>query len=210
MIVGLTGGIGSGKSTVAAMLAERGACVVDTDAVAREVVAPPSPVLESIRAAFGDGIMAADGTLDRAALARLVFSDEKKLAQLNRLTHPAILKRALATIAMLPKDALVIVVVPLLYESNFERNCHSVIAVTASEDTRRRRLHERDGLTDSDIQARMRAQLDASEYERRGAFILPNDGDREELRLAVDQVWKRLRVGDGHSERALPNAGPPV
>lgn len=195
MIVGLTGGIGSGKSTVAAMLAERGAVIIDTDAIAREVVVPPSPVLESIRRTFGDEVIAVDGTLDRAALARLVFSDDEKLAELNRLTHPAILKRALALIAGLPKDALVVVVVPLLYESDFERNCHAVIAVTASADTRRRRLRERDGLTDSDIQSRMRAQLDAGEYERRGAFIVCNDADREALSLAVDDVWKRLREG---------------
>lgn len=193
MIVGLTGGIGSGKSTVAGMLAKRGAVVIDTDALAREVVQPPSPVLDAIRQHFGDGVIAPDGTLDRAALGRIVFYDEAKRRRLNELTHPAILKRVLALVGQQPANAVVVVVVPLLYESNFAENCQTVVAVVASPEIRRRRLMARDGLAPADIDARMRAQMDDADYCQKSALVLHNDGDVRQLEADVDSLWSRLR-----------------
>ena len=192
MIVGLTGGIGSGKSTVAAMLAQHGAVIIDTDAIAREVVQPPSPVLETIRAHFGPGVMNADGTLNRTALGRLVFRDDAQRQKLNELTHPAILKRVLALVGQQPANAVVVVVVPLLYESNFEKNCQLVVAVVAAPESRRRRLTARDRLSPAEIEARMRTQLSDADYEQRSAIILRNDGDVAQLRDAVAALWRRL------------------
>ncbi|MBV8596198.1 MAG: dephospho-CoA kinase, partial [Candidatus Eremiobacteraeota bacterium] len=116
MIIGLTGGIGSGKTTVAALLAQKGAFVIDTDLVARDVVEPASPALAAIRREFGDSVINPDGSLDRAALARIIFHDEGKRAKLNELTHPEILKRVLALISSQPADTVIVAVVPLLFE----------------------------------------------------------------------------------------------
>jgi len=192
LIVGLTGGIGSGKSTVAAMLAQHGAVIIDTDAIAREVVQPPSPVLEAIGACFGPDVMNADGTLNRTALGRLVFRDDAQRQKLNALTHPAILKRVLALVGQQPANAVVVVVVPLLYESNFEKNCQVVVAVVAAPESRRRRLTARDRLSPAEIEARMRTQLSDADYEKRSAIILRNDGDVAQLRDAVATLWRRL------------------
>lgn len=192
MIIGLTGGIGAGKSTIARMLAERGAVIIDTDAIAREVVQAPSRVLDTIRKEFGDSIIRPDGTLNRAALGRIVFHDETKRQKLNALTHPAILKRVLSLIGQQPADAIVVVVVPLLFESNFEKNCQAVIAVIASPAVRRSRLTARDDLSLSEIEARMRSQIDEKEYKKRGARLVRNDGSEAELQSAVDELWNRL------------------
>lgn len=192
MIVGLTGGIGAGKSVVAELLARRGAAVVDTDAIAREVVEPPSDVLDQIARAFGPSVTRADGSLDRAALARIVFSDEAQRRRLNEITHPEILKRVLARIGAFPPSTVVVVVVPLLFESGFDRNCQAVIAVMAPEKARIARVMARDGATEADVRARMRAQLAPAEYERHQAIVVHNDGDQTALDREVESVWRRL------------------
>jgi len=195
MVIGITGGIGSGKSTVASLLAKRGALVIDTDAIAREVVEPPSPVLDAIVAEFGNAVRSVDGTLDRAALARVVFADPRKRAQLNRLTHPAIRDATLARIAAAPSGAVVAVVVPLLFESGFEAHCDAVIAVTADPALRARRAGARDKTTGEDIAARMSAQLPDREYERRATHVVRNDGDLAQLEAQVDRLWRSLVSG---------------
>jgi dephospho-CoA kinase len=192
MIVGLTGGIGSGKSTVARLLAERGAAIIDTDVIAREVVEPPSALLDRLREEFGPGAITADGRLDREAVAGMVFSDEAKRRRLNELTHPEILKRVLALMGQYPPSAIVVVVVPLLFESGFERNCHRVIAVVAPQATRIRRVMLRDGISEDAVRARMQAQLADADYERKGATIIRNTGDAAALETAVDEVWRSL------------------
>jgi dephospho-CoA kinase len=193
VIIGLTGGIGAGKSTVAAMLAELGASVIDTDAIAREVVQPPSPVLDAIKAEFGPGVINPDGTLKRDELGRLVFADAAKRKRLNELTHPAILKATLERIAAQPREATIVVVVPLLFESGFERNCDAVIAVTAGAAIRRARIAARDGLKPEEIEARLLAQLPDAEYDRRATIAVRNDGDKETLRRQVAQAWEKIR-----------------
>ena len=192
MFIGLTGAIGAGKTTVAELLAQHGAEIIDTDALAREIVQPPSPVLDAIRNEFGDSVIAADGELDRIALARLVFADDAKREKLNELTHPAILKRVLSLMAQHPPSAIVVIVVPLLFEANFERNCDLVIAVVASEETRRRRLAERDGLTSGDIDARMNAQRNDADLERRAHIVIYNKGDMAARQRRVNEVWNEL------------------
>jgi dephospho-CoA kinase len=207
VIVGLTGGIGSGKTTVAALFAQKGAFIIDTDALAREVVRPPSPQLQAIRAEFGSEIIGADGQLERDALARIIFSDERKRAKLNELMHPEILKRVLGLIGSQPPSKVVVVVVPLLFESNFERNCDRVVAVVAPPDLRRQRIAERDGLTGSEIEARMRTQLPESEYERRADVIVRNDGNLTALGHEVDRAWEKIT--DPASRARRPGAEKP-
>lgn len=191
MIIGLTGGIGSGKTTVAALLAQKGAFVIDTDLLAREVV-EPGPVLDAIRREFGDAVLRPDGTLDRPALARIIFADDAKRARLNQLTHPEILKRVLGIIATQPPDAMVVVVVPLLFESGFERSCDQVIVVLAPPELRRQRLQERDGISGTEVESRMRAQLPDAEHERRAGIIIRNDGNLTALGREVDRAWSKL------------------
>lgn len=199
MIVGLTGGIGAGKSAVAKQLKDRGATIVDTDVIAREVVEPPSPVLDKITAEFGAAVIAADGTLDREALARIVFGDERRRQRLNEITHPEILKRVLARIGGYPPSAIVVVVVPLLFESGFDRNCNAVIAVTAPESARIARVMRRDGMSESDARARMRVQLPESGYEGKATWIVRNDGDEAALEAAVDKLWSELSKASGRA-----------
>lgn len=192
MIIGLTGGIGAGKSTVAALLEQKGAFVVDTDLIARDVVAPQSPALEAIRREFGDGVIRPDGTLDRAALGRIIFGDEAKRNKLNELTHPEILKRVLAIVGAQPADTIIVAVVPLLFESGFDRSCNQTVAVVASPEIRRARLQERDGTTGSEIEARMKAQLPDAEFERRAGVVIRNEGNLTALGREVDRAWDTL------------------
>lgn len=193
MVIGLTGGIGSGKSSVAAMFAARGAVVIDTDAVAREVVEPPSAVLDAINYEFGSAVMTPDGRLDREALARIVFADPRQRELLNRLIHPAIRERTLELMHAQPADAMLVVVVPLLFESEFDKNCDSVVAVVADPDVRRSRVAQRDQVKEESVSARMSAQLADDEYARRAKHVVKNDGDLAHLEQQVDAIWKDLR-----------------
>src|ERR1700681_194138 len=146
MIIGLTGGIGAGKSAVADFFSRKGATIIDTDRIAREVVAPPSPVLDALVAEFGPGILRADGTLDRAALARAAFGDRDRESRLNQITHPAIRERTLAAMRALPASAMVVVVVPLLLQSGFDSYCDQVVSVVAPRAQRVERAMLRDGI----------------------------------------------------------------
>jgi dephospho-CoA kinase len=207
MIVGLTGGIGSGKTTVAALFGQKGAFVIDTDEIAREVVRPPSSLLQTLRAEFGESVVGDDGQLDRNALARMIFSDERKRTRLNQLMHPEILKRVLSLIGTQPPNRVVVVVVPLLFESNFESNCDRVVAVIAPPDIRRQRIAERDGLTGSDIEARMRAQLPDAQYEQRADILVRNDGNLTALGHEVDRAWEK--ISDPRRPADRPGAAKP-
>jgi dephospho-CoA kinase len=192
MIIGLTGGIGSGKTTVAALFAQRGAFVIDTDVIAREIVQSDSPVLEAIRQEFGDEIILSDGSLDRPALARIIFGNEAKRTKLNQLTHPEILKRVLAIIGAQPSESIIVVVVPLLFESGFDRSCDRSVAVIASPELRRHRLQERDGLSVSEVEARMRTQLPDAEYEKRADIVVRNEDNLTALGREVDRAWQTI------------------
>src|SRR6185503_20242951 len=158
LMVGLTGGIGAGKSAVAARLAELGALVVDSDVLAREVVAPGTEGLAEVVAAFGSGVLTATGELDRPAVARLVFDDEAARARLEGIIHPRVRARMASIVSAAPQDAIVVNDVPLLVEAGLSANYDVVVVVLSSESVRLARLTASRGMSEDEARARMAAQ----------------------------------------------------
>ncbi len=193
LLVALTGGIGSGKSTVARMLAERGALILDADAIAREVVEPGRPALARIVERFGDGVLDAAGRLDRAALGRLVFSDPAARRDLEAITHPAIGEEMAARMASAPPDAVVVFDIPLLAESEraSERGYQAIVVVEAPTEVRLERLEGR-GLARDDAAARMAAQAGDAERRAIATHVVDNSGDERALARRVDELWTTL------------------
>jgi dephospho-CoA kinase len=187
--IGLTGGIGSGKSTVSALLAERGAVIVDADVIAREVVERGTPGLAAVAGAFGEGVLAADGSLDRPALAAVVFADPEARRRLDGIVHPLVRARATELAAAAPEGAVVVHDVPLLVETGQAGAYDLVLVVAAEMETRVARLVRR-GLTEDDARARIAAQ--ASDEQRRAVadVVLDNSGTPEELAAQVDRFWR--------------------
>lgn len=187
--VGLTGGIGSGKSTVSAQLASLGAVVVDADAVAREVVEPGTPALVAIADRFGPEVLAGDGSLDRPGLGRIVFGDRAALHDLEAITHPAIWARTAELVAAAPPDAVVVHDMPLIVEKGMAADYHLVVVVGAGEEVRLRRLVELRGMPESDARARIAAQ--ATDDQRRAAadVWLDNEATTDALRACVLRLW---------------------
>lgn len=187
--VGLTGGIGSGKSTVAGRLGEHGAVVIDSDRLAREVVEPGTPGLAEIVATFGQDVLTADGALDRGALAARVFTDDAARARLNAIVHPLVGARTVELMATAAPDAVVVHDVPLLVENNLAPSYHLVIVVDAPVETRVRRLRTDRGMSEEDARARISSQ--ANDEARRAAadVWLDNGGSRDEILAAVDALW---------------------
>jgi dephospho-CoA kinase len=186
--IGLTGGIGSGKSTVSALLAARGAVVIDADRIAREVVEPGTPGLAAVAEAFGPGVLTPDGSLDRPALAAIVFADPAAREKLDGIVHPLVRSRATELAAAAPEDAVVVHDVPLLVETGQAGSYDLVLVVQADPDTRIDRLVRR-GLTEEDARARIAAQ--ASDEQRRAVadVVLENDGTPDDLAEQVDRFW---------------------
>jgi dephospho-CoA kinase len=195
--IGLTGGIGSGKSTVAALLAARGAVVVDADRIAREVVEPGTPGLAAVVGAFGPGVLTPDGALDRAALASIVFADQEARARLDGIVHPLVRARAEEVVAGAPPDAVVVQDVPLLVETGQAGRYDLVLVVEADLETRLARLVLR-GLTEDDARARIAAQ--ATDEQRRAVadVVLDNSGTPDALAAQVERLW---------AERVVPAVG---
>jgi dephospho-CoA kinase len=191
--VGLTGGIGAGKSAVARELARHGAVVVDADAIAREVVEPGTPGLAAVLAEFGPEVCGADGALDRRKLASIVFADPDARRRLNAIVHPHVARRTAELLADVPPDAVVVHDVPLLTENGLAAQYDLVLVVEAPEDARLARLAER-GIAADDARARMASQ--ASDADRRAVadVVIRNDGTVDDLAAAVDAVW-RERIG---------------
>jgi dephospho-CoA kinase len=189
--VAVTGGIGSGKSTVSGALGDRGAVVVDSDQLARQVVAPGTPGLAAIADAFGAGMIGSDGALDRAALASVVFADPDARKVLEGITHPLVRARFGEIQRQAPPDAVVVNDIPLLTTLAAAAAFHLVVGVRADPELRVQRLIAR-GLNESDARARMAAQ--ASDEERAAAadVILDNGGTIEELEAQVDRLWRDL------------------
>jgi dephospho-CoA kinase len=202
LLVGLTGGIGAGKSTVAAMLTARGAVVIDSDLLARRVVEPGQPAHAALVERFGDGVLAPDGTLDRAALAKVAFADEESRKALEAITHPAIGELFLKAMSEAPAEAVVVNDVPLLVESGqaSNRGYAAVIVVEAPREIRLHRLVER-GLTREDAEARMAAQATDEERRAVATHVLDNGGTRAELETQVEELWAELQ-----SQAAQPPA----
>ena len=186
--IGLTGGIGSGKSTVAALLAERGARVVDADRIAREVVQPGTAGLAAVVDAFGPAVLAPDGALDRPALAAVVFTDPAARARLDGIVHPLVRARAAELVAEAPEGSVVVQDVPLLVETGQAGSFDLVLVVEADPGTRVRRLVGR-GLSEDDARARIASQ--ATDEQRRAVadVVLDNSGDRAALATQVADFW---------------------
>lgn len=190
-MVGLTGGIGSGKSTVARMLVERGAVIVDADAIAREVVEPGKPALAALAEAFGPEILATDGSLDRAALAERAFVTDEERKRLQAITWPAIAEEFFRQIAAAPPDRIVVHDVPLLVEGTRRDDYAAVIVVEAPQELRLRRLEAR-GVPRDDAERRI--ALQATDEERRAVatWIVDNSGDLVHLEHQIDAIWPEL------------------
>lgn len=195
--IGLTGGIGSGKSTVAARLAELGAVVVDADRLARDVVAPSQPALAEIAERFGPDVLGDDGSLDRAALGALVFADDDARRALEAITHPRIAERTAAIAATAPPDGVLVHDVPLLVEGGLADRYDLVVVVGADEEVRVRRLVQARGMAEPDARSRIRAQ--ASDAQRRAVadVWLDNSGTEAELLAAVDALWEERLTAVG-------------
>jgi dephospho-CoA kinase len=186
--VALTGGIGSGKSTVADFLDELGAYVIDSDQLARDVVERGTPGYEAVLAAFGDGILT-DGEIDRAKLAEIVFKDAAARATLESIIHPLVRDAAEKMVKSLPADAVVINQIPLLVETDGAKRFDFVITVSADEGVRRRRLIER-GMKDYEITKRLAAQVNDAAREAIANSIIRNNGSIDELRQVVEELWR--------------------
>jgi dephospho-CoA kinase len=195
--IGLTGGIGSGKSMVAQRLRELGAAVVDADAIAREVVAPGGPAYAAIVRAFGEGVLCRDGSLDRKALAARVFADEAVRRQLNALTHPHIRRRMAeegARLAATPGVEVIVFDIPLLLETTdgSDLGLEGVVVVTAAEAVRIARLTARDGLTPGDARRRLDAQMPLAQKVARADWVIDNNGSAEQTGEQVLKLWEAL------------------
>jgi dephospho-CoA kinase len=206
-VVGLTGGIATGKTTFAEALRARGVPVVDADALARAAVAPGAPALAEIARAFGPGVIGADGGLDRKAMAALVFADPGARRRLEAITHPAVRRAMAEETARLAAAGhpLAFYDTPLLYEVGLEPLLDSVVVVWAPPDVQRARVRARDGLSPAEADARLAAQLPIDDKAARADFVVENAGAPAELGPKADRLLADLRAGRG---RRLPNAPP--
>jgi len=204
-MVGLTGGIASGKTTFAAALRARGVPVVDADALARAAVAPGTGALAEIARAFGEGVLAPDGSLDRKALGAIVFADAGARRRLEAITHPAVRNAMAEETARLAAEGhpLAFYDTPLLYEVGLDRLLDSVVVVWAPPDVQRARLVARDGLAPAEADARLAAQLPIDDKAARADFVVENTGAPADLAPKAERLLADLRRGLG---RKLPNA----
>ncbi|MEV6470906.1 dephospho-CoA kinase [Streptomyces sp. NPDC051657] len=190
--VGLTGGIGAGKSEVSRLLVKYGAVLIDSDRIAREVVEPGTPGLAAVVEEFGPGVLTAEGELDRPALGSLVFADAERLAALNAIVHPLVGARAAERERAAPEDAVVVHDVPLLTENGLAPLYDLVVVVDASVGTQLERLVTLRGMTESDARARMAAQATRDQRRAVADLIVDNDGPLEALEPQVRAVWDQL------------------
>jgi dephospho-CoA kinase len=191
LVVGLTGGIGSGKSTVSALLAAKGAVVVDADAVTREVQQPGTPVFAAMVERFGPGIVASDGTLDRAAVADIVFTDPDALAALNAIVHPAVGARIAERMTELAGTGEVVVLdVPLMVESKRGYPVAALVVVDVDPEVAVRRLVDTRGMREDDVRARMSRQATREERLARADRVVDNSGSVDDLARQVDDLWE--------------------
>jgi len=193
LLVGLTGGIASGKSTVSAMLAERGAEIIDADLIARQVVMPGAAAWHKIRDHFGPGILRPDGSVDRQALADIVFQDQAKLALLNEITHPEIFERIAGRLEeSSDREVVVVLDAALLIETGLADGVDLLVVVDASRDAQLSRLAAR-GVPARDAEARIAAQLPAEQRLAEAGYVIQNAGSIGELGARVDELWEELQ-----------------
>jgi dephospho-CoA kinase len=192
ILVGLTGGIGSGKSTVSEMLAARGAVIIDADAIVREIQEPGSPVVDQLVEAFGSSVVDANGALDRQAMADIVFTDPEALKKLNAIVHPAVgAEMNRRVIAQRETHNVVVLDIPLLTE-NPREGLQGRIVVDVPEELQIARLVAFRGFSEDDARARMGRQATREERLSKADFVVDNSGSREDLEVQVDAVWAWL------------------
>lgn len=201
MIVGLTGGIATGKSLVSAEMKRLGARVIDADEIAREVVEPGRPAYDEIKAVFGEGLLNPDGTIDRKALAERVFSDKEALARLNEITHPRIRERIREEIARAGDGELVVVDVALLIEGPLKDEVDRVVVVYADEDKQIERLEKRNGTSREEALLRLASQMPAREKLKYADYIIDNNGAVEETLARVREVFRELSPAPANHEK---------
>ncbi len=195
MVVGLTGGIASGKTTVSRIFREYGVPVVCADELARKAVEPGSPGLEEVRRVFGNGVLDPQGELDRAAVAGIVFQNTQARKQLESIIHPAVSREKDRILAELESQGhkIVIVDVPLLYESSWERDFDFVVVAYAPRDVQKQRLLQRDQMSPQEAQARLDAQMDIEEKRELADWVIDNTDDLMQTRLQVKNLLSRLK-----------------
>ncbi len=196
LILGVTGGIATGKTTVVRMLEELGAPVIDFDLLAREVVEPGKPAWKDIVAYFGERILQKDGSLDREKLSAIVFQDAEKRKKLESFTHPRIYEASVKRVNKIVEkdpDAVVQLDIPLLIEKNLEYMVHKILVVYVPRDKQVERLVERDGISREGAVDRLRAQLPIDEKLSKADFVIYNDKSLEETRRQVEGLWRTLK-----------------
>jgi dephospho-CoA kinase len=196
LAAGLTGGIASGKSTVANIFEEAGAGLLDADRIAREVVCPGLPAYRDIVAHFGRGILHGDGEIDRKLLAEVIFNDSGKRRLLEKIVHPQVRKETARRLEAIrrdaPDDAVIIVDVPLLFETGMDREFETVLVVYVPEELQLVRLMARDGLSETEALARIRAQMPIERKKSLATHVIDNSGSPAETRAQVLEVYRRL------------------
>ena len=190
-LVGLTGGIASGKSHVANLLSELGASVIDADQVAREVVVPGSPGLAQVVALFGEEVLMPNGELDRQKLGEIVFSDPTKRLKLEQILHPLIKQRTTQLIAEQQRD-IVVYAVPLLVEAKVDYPFDAVVTVEAGVENQISRLISSRSMSEAEATRRIQAQTSSAEREAIADFIIDSSGSKEQTRVQVNELWKKL------------------
>ncbi|MBK3630280.1 dephospho-CoA kinase [Streptomyces asoensis] len=202
--VGLTGGIGAGKSEVSRLLVAHGAVLIDADRIAREVVAPGTPGLTAVTQAFGEDVLAPDGSLDRPRLGSVVFADPEKLALLNSIVHPLVGARSRELETAAPEDAVVVHDVPLLTENGLAPLYDLVIVVDVAPGTQLDRLVRLRGMTEDDARARMAAQATRDDRRKIADIVIDNDVPLADLQRRVEDVWADLARRARASHRSAP------
>lgn len=197
MIIGLTGGIASGKSTIANMLVERGALLVDADQVAREVVLPGEPALEAIASAFGQAVLEADLSLNRKSLGEIVFRDKEKLKQLEAITHPAIrtrMQERIHTYAEQFPERLIVADVPLLYETEQQHLYEGIMVVYVPAEVQILRLMKRNAMSEEEAARRVKLQMDIERKKELADWVIDNSGTVADTERQIDKFWKSQQL----------------
>lgn len=190
--IGLTGGIASGKSSVAKQLKDLGAVIIESDVLARQVVEPGTEGLDEIVARFGPKIVTADGSLNRSRLGEIVFTDDRARADLNRIVHPRVREATNRALREIPEGGVAVQVIPLLVETGQQHDFDKVVVVDVPESVQLERLMARNGLSREDAQARIAAQASRAERLAAADYVIENSGSFERTRIQVEELWRLL------------------